>query len=289
MQQPLEVPWRPLEQLGNEFIEFSQRTPRGLQTLPRSNMVTTSRESKSIRCRGNSSAEFGESDEMVRQQATDEDLIRTRKARARKVIRRLKKEFPEAECALHHESEFQLLVATILSAQCTDVRVNMATPELFRRFPDAASLARASQAAVEKIVKPLGFFRNKAANIRAMAQALVNHHQGQVPQEMDDLVQLPGVGRKTASVVLGTWFGIPSGVVVDTHVKRICNLLGLTESKNPDIIERDLMEILPKKEWIEFSHRIILHGRRTCIARRPQCQACVLLKTCPRVGLPEIE
>ena len=225
---------------------------------------------------------------MARQAAaTNEDLIRTRKARVRKVIRLLKKEFPEAECALSHESAFQLLVATILSAQCTDVRVNMATPELFRKYPDAPGLARATQAAVEKIVKPLGFFRNKASNIRGMAQALVDDHHGDVPKEMDALVRLPGVGRKTASVVMGTWFGIPSGVVVDTHVKRISKLLGLTESDNPDIVERDLIEVLPQKEWIEYSHRIILHGRKTCIARRPQCQACVLLTTCPRIGLPE--
>jgi endonuclease-3 len=219
----------------------------------------------------------------------DEDLIKERKSRVRKVIRGLKKEFPKAECALHHDSAFQLLVATILSAQCTDVRVNMATPELFDKYPDAASLARGTQAAVEKIVKPLGFFRNKASNIRTMAQVLVDDFDGEVPAEIDRLVDLPGVGRKTASVVLGSWFGIASGVVVDTHVKRISNLLGLTESQNPEIIERELITILPKKEWIEYSHRVILHGRKTCIARRPQCRDCVLLSTCPRVGLPELD
>ena len=220
--------------------------------------------------------------------ATNKIKINERRARVRKVIRRLKKEFPRAECALQHESAFQLLVATILSAQCTDVRVNMATPELFQKYPDAVSLSRATQPAVEKIVKPLGFFRNKASNIRAMAQVLTNDFDGQVPQDLEELVSLPGVGRKTASVVLGTWYGIPSGVVVDTHVKRISNLLSLTESKNPEIVERDLMEVLPKKEWIEYSHRIILHGRRTCVARRPRCSDCVLLTVCPRAGLPEI-
>ena len=214
-----------------------------------------------------------------------EELVTERKSRARKVVRRLKKEFPEAECALNHDSAFQLLVATILSAQCTDVRVNMATPELFEKFPDADALSKSTQKAVEKIVKPLGFFRNKATNIRNMAKELIALHNGDVPQDMDAMVALPGVGRKTASVVLGTWFGIASGVVVDTHVKRISGLLGLTESKNPEIVERDLMAILPKKEWIEFSHRIILHGRRTCIARRPQCSGCPLLAACPRVGL----
>ena len=219
----------------------------------------------------------------------DEDLIKERKSRVRKVIRRLKKEFPKAECALHHESAFQLLVATILSAQCTDVRVNMATPKLFDQYPAAANLARATQAAVEKIVKPLGFFRNKASNIRAMAQALVDDFDGEVPSDIEQLVDLPGVGRKTASVVLGTWFGIASGVVVDTHVRRISNLLGLTDSQNPEIIERELIAILPKKEWIEYSHRIILHGRKTCIARRPRCRDCVLLSMCPRIGLSELD
>jgi endonuclease-3 len=226
---------------------------------------------------------------MAKKAARQNDEKQTeRKTRARKVVRRLKKEFPVAECALDHDSAFQLLVATILSAQCTDVRVNMATPELFRKFPDAASLAKATQAAVEKIVKPLGFFRNKATNIRAMAQALVEHHDAEVPENIEDLVALPGVGRKTASVVLGTWFGIPSGVVVDTHVRRISNLLDLTDSQNPEIIERHLMAILPKKEWIAFSHRIILHGRKTCVARRPQCTNCVLLPVCPRIGLPDV-
>ncbi len=221
--------------------------------------------------------------------ALDKNLIKQRKSRVRKVIRGLKKEFPKAECALHHESAFQLLVATILSAQCTDVRVNMATPKLFDQYPAATNLARATQAAVEKIVKPLGFFRNKASNIRAMAQALVDDFDGEVPADIEQLVNLPGVGRKTASVVLGSWFGIASGVVVDTHVRRISNLLALTDSQNPEIIERELIAILPKKEWIEYSHRIILHGRKTCIARRPRCKDCVLLSMCPRIGLAELD
>ena len=204
------------------------------------------------------------------------------------MIRRLKKLFPVAECALHHDSAFQLLVATILSAQCTDERVNMATPTLFKKYPDAAALKKSTQPAVEKIVRPLGFFRNKAANIRAMAAMLVDDFDGEIPLDIDQMVTLPGVGRKTASVVLGTWYGIPSGVVVDTHVRRISNLLGLTESQNPEIIERDLIQILPKKEWIEYSHRIIYHGRKTCVARRPQCADCGLLKFCPRVGLSSL-
>ncbi len=218
-----------------------------------------------------------------------DELLAIRRTRTKWVIATLKKLFPEAECALNHESAFQLLVATILSAQCTDERVNQATPELFRTYPDAAALAKASQEDVERIVKPLGFFRNKAANIRGMAQALVERFHGEIPQDIEELITLPGVGRKTASVVLGTWFGIPSGIVVDTHVKRLTNLLGLTSSENPEIIERDLMAFIPKSEWIEFSHRLIHHGRRTCTARRPQCTECGLLPYCPRTGLKPLE
>lgn len=214
-----------------------------------------------------------------------ESLLLEKKERAKSIIRTLKRLFPEAECALHHTSAFQLLVATILSAQCTDERVNQATPELFRLYPDAAALAAGTQEDVERIVRPLGFFRNKAANIRGMAQALVDRFDGEIPQEIEQLVHLPGVGRKTASVVLGTWYGIPSGIVVDTHVRRITNLLGLTTSQNPEIIERELMHIIPQSEWIGFSHRLIHHGRRTCIARRPQCADCALLQYCPRTGL----
>jgi len=209
--------------------------------------------------------------------------------RVKSIIRVLKKTFPAAECALRHESAFQLLVATILSAQCTDERVNQSTPELFLKYPDAAALAASSQDDVERTVRPLGFFRNKAANIRGMAQGLVDRFGGEVPQNIEQLVSLPGVGRKTASVVLGTRYGIPSGVVVDTHVRRITNLLGLTTSQNPEIIERDLMQIVPKSEWINFSHRLIHHGRQTCIARRPRCSDCGLLKFCPRIGLSAIE
>jgi endonuclease-3 len=160
---------------------------------------------------------------------------------------------------------------------------------LFKKYPTAAKLAASKQDDVEKIVYPLGFFRAKATNIRKMAQALMDDHEGEVPKTLKELVALPGVGRKTANVVLGTAFDIPSGVVVDTHVKRICNLFGLTTSKNPEIIERDLMEVLPKKEWIAFSHRVILHGRATCVARKPRCRECALLKICPRIGLKPLD
>lgn len=218
-----------------------------------------------------------------------DEPLEEKKQRAKSVIRILKQLFPQAECALHHDSAFQLLVATILSAQCTDERVNQSTPELFREYPDAASLAASDQNDVERIIRPLGFFRNKATNIRGMAQGLLDRFDGEIPQNLEQLVTLPGVGRKTASVVLGTWFGIPSGVVVDTHVRRLTNLLGLTSSQNPEIIERELMEIVPKAEWINFSHRLIHHGRQTCIARRPKCTECGLLKHCLRIGLEPLE
>lgn len=213
------------------------------------------------------------------------ETVEAKKKRARKVLTRLRKQYPQAECALIHDSPFQLLVATILSAQCTDERVNSVTPRLFERFPDPSSLAAATQRQVETIVQPLGFFRAKATNLRGMARKLVAEFDGELPRTLDELTSLPGVGRKTANVLLGTAFGIPSGVVVDTHVRRISNLLGLTESQNPTIIERDLMEVLPKKEWIDFSHRMIHHGRQICIARRPKCLDCPLLKLCPRTGL----
>ncbi|EDL61500.1 endonuclease III [Gimesia maris DSM 8797] len=213
------------------------------------------------------------------------DSLDDKKKHARKIARGLARLFPEPECALIHDSPFQLLVATILSAQCTDERVNATTPTLFKKYPTAEKLSTSKQADVEKIVYPLGFFRAKATNIRKMALAVTEQYAGEIPRTLKELVALPGVGRKTANVVLGTAFGIPSGVVVDTHVKRICNIFGLTTSKNPEIIERDLMEVLPKKEWIAFSHRVILHGRATCVARKPRCTECSLLKICPRIGL----
>lgn len=208
--------------------------------------------------------------------------------RVRAILRVLRRTYRDPTCALQHRNAFELLVATILSAQCTDARVNQSTPELFRDYPDAGALAAAKPADVEKIVKPLGFFRAKAASLLGMAKRLVAEYGGEVPKNLDDLVTLPGVGRKTANVVLGTVFGIPSGVVVDTHVRRITNLLGLTRHSDPVKIEADLMTIIPQKEWINFSHRLIHHGRQICIARRPKCLECPLLKLCPRIGLPEL-
>ncbi len=207
------------------------------------------------------------------------------KKRVRKVIRILKKTYPDAECALLHKDPFQLLVATILSAQCTDERVNKVTPRLFAQYPTAERLAQAKQKDVERIIQSLGFFRSKAKSLIGMAQGLVREFGGNVPRDLESLISLPGVGRKTANVVLGTAFGMASGIVVDTHVKRITRLLGLTKSETPEAIERDLMKIVPKKEWVNFSHRLIHHGRRICIARRPKCRECPLLSVCQRVGL----
>ncbi|WP_165220965.1 endonuclease III [Aquisphaera insulae] len=204
---------------------------------------------------------------------------------ARKVVRGLKALYPEAFCALHHESPFQLLVATILSAQCTDARVNLVTPELFRRFPDARSMAAADQEGLEELVRSTGFFRSKARNLKSMAASLAGQHAGEIPRDVDILTRLAGVGRKTANVVLGTAYGIASGVVVDTHVKRLAYRLGLTSHTVPEKIEKDLMASVPRGEWVDLSHRLIQHGRRTCLARNPRCSECALAKLCPKLGV----
>ncbi|HEX6984879.1 MAG TPA: endonuclease III [Planctomycetaceae bacterium] len=214
--------------------------------------------------------------------------IAEKKKRARAIVKALARAYPDAECALWHESPFQLLAATILSAQCTDERVNQVTPELFRRYPTAAALAAANAGDVEKIIQSCGFFRAKAKSLLGMARGLVERHGGEVPRDLDALVELPGVGRKTANVVLGTAFGLPTGVVVDTHVRRVTGRLGLTASGNPEVIEKDLIALLPPAEWIMYAHRVIWHGRRVCTARKPNCPECPLLKLCPRVGLPPL-
>ena len=200
-------------------------------------------------------------------------------ARVAKIIAGLKELYPDVRCELDHENAFQLTVATILSAQSTDKRVNMVTPELFRRWPDAAALASADPAELEQVIHSTGFFRNKAKSLLGMARRLVEHHGGEVPRTMEEMLELPGVARKTSNVVLGTAYGIASGVVVDTHVMRLSNLLGLTQNTDPVKIELDLQEIIPKDEWIDFSHRLIWHGRRVCIANRPKCGECPL--PCP--------
>ncbi len=200
---------------------------------------------------------------------------------ARTVVRRLRKEYPDAECALRHGSPYELIVATILSAQCTDEMVNKVTPGLFLRYPTVEKLARGRQATVQRMIHSTGFFRNKAKNLIGMAKTVVSEFGGEIPPSMEDLLTLPGVARKTANVVLGVAFSKAVGVVVDTHVKRITHLLGLTEETEPVKVEKDLMELLPRKDWIDFSHLLIWHGRKVCVARRPDCDACVLSDRCP--------
>ena len=196
-------------------------------------------------------------------------------------------EYAAAECALQHESALQLLIATILSAQCTDRRVNMVTPALFARYPTAADLAEADPDALETMIHSTGFFRNKARSIMGAGERIRDEFGGEVPGTMDELLTLPGVARKTANVVLGTWFGKNEGVVVDTHVFRIAHRLGLTPKKNPAHTEQRLMALLPRREWTDFSHRIILHGRAVCSARNPKCRECALETLCPRLGLED--
>jgi endonuclease-3 len=193
--------------------------------------------------------------------------------------------YPDSRCALHHKGPYQLLVATILSAQCTDVRVNLVTPALFSRYPDASHLARAKTEELEELIRSTGFFRAKAKNLRAMAARVVELHHGEIPADLDDLTALPGVGRKTANVVLGTAFEVASGVVVDTHVKRLAYRLGLTDSRDPKTIERELITLIPKRHWVNLSHRLIEHGRKVCLARKPRCSACQLASMCPRRGV----
>jgi endonuclease-3 len=201
------------------------------------------------------------------------------------VARRLARSYPEAGCSLAFDSPFQLLVATILSAQCTDKRVNAVTGGLFGRWPTAAALADVPQADLEAVIRSTGFFRAKAKNIQGCCRALVERHGGEVPRTLDELVRLPGVGRKTANVVLGSGFGQASGVVVDTHVGRISRRLGLTRHADAVRAERDLVATVPKRHWIAFSHRMIEHGRSICTARRPRCEACPLADLCPQIGV----
>jgi endonuclease-3 len=211
--------------------------------------------------------------------------VADRPARALEILSRLHRAYPGARCALDHANAYQLLVATILSAQCTDARVNLVTPALFAAYPDPAALARARQADVERLIQSTGFFRNKAKNLIAMAQAVVADHGGRIPRTMAELHALPGVGRKTANVVLGNAFGINEGVTVDTHVTRLAGLLRLTRNTDPVKIEQDLMRLIPRDQWTVVSHLLILHGRQICIARRPQCGNCVVADLCPSARL----
>ena len=202
-------------------------------------------------------------------------------ARAPEILTRLRAAYPDARCALDHHTPFELLCATILSAQCTDARVNLVTPVLFARYPTPSALARAKQAEVETVIRSTGFFRNKAKSLIGMAQALVTDHRGEVPRTMAALRTLPGVGRKTANVILGNAYGINEGITVDTHVARLSGLLGLTRHVDPEKIEQELMPLFPRDQWALLSHLLIFHGRRICVARRPRCPECVLSDLCP--------
>lgn len=205
----------------------------------------------------------------------------TKKQRALEILIILKKLYPDATCSLNYQSQVQLLVATILSAQCTDERVNQVTPELFKKFPTAQTLAKADRQEIENLIRSTGFYRNKAKNIQNACQKIVTEFNGEVPQTMEELLTLAGVARKTANVVLAHGFGKIQGVTVDTHVKRLSNRLGLTENTDPVKIERDLMALLPQPDWENWSIRLIYHGRAVCKARQPNCQNCQLIHLCP--------
>ena len=208
-----------------------------------------------------------------------------RESVAPRAVEFLAREYPDARCELDFRSPWELLVATVLSAQSTDVRVNAVTPELFARWPRPADLAAASQEEVEAVIRSAGMFRNKARLLRATARVLEDEYDGEVPAEIDALVALPGVGRKTAKVVLGEGFGIAAGITVDTHVRRLARRLGLTRFEDPERIAAELEGLLPREDWIRFATRLILHGRRVCSARNPRCEDCALSEICPRVGL----
>jgi endonuclease-3 len=207
-----------------------------------------------------------------------------RRRRGHRLVQALTELYPDARCSLDYRTPLELLVAVILSAQCTDARVNKVTPALFARYPDAAAFAQADLKELERLIQSTGFFRNKARNILACCRVLVAEHRGEVPRTMEQLCALPGVGRKTANVVLGNAFGIP-GMVVDTHVLRLSRRLGLTAEKTPEKIERDLMPLIPEAEWTALGHRLIYHGRQVCLARKPRCAACTLASFCPRIGV----
>jgi len=208
-----------------------------------------------------------------------------RRRRAREAVKRLRKAYPDAVCALTHESPLQLLVATILSAQCTDARVNMVTPRLFTRYPNVSDLASADRSELEEIIRSTGFFRNKAKSIQGAAARIASDFRGEVPRTMDELLSLPGVARKTANVVLGTAFGIAVGFVVDTHVFRLSHRLGFAKGKTPEQVEQELMKLVPQEDWIDLAHILIHHGRRVCAARNPDCESCVVSSLCPKIGV----
>jgi len=208
-----------------------------------------------------------------------------KKRRAGRLYRALDKLYPDAHCELNHKNAFQLVISTILSAQCTDVRVNMVTPALFKKYPTPQKMAKAPIENLEELVRTTGFYRNKAKSLKGTSETITEQHDGNVPNTMDELLKLPGVARKTANVVLGNAFGINEGVVVDTHVGRLSNRMGLTGQKDPKKVEKDLMPLFPRKNWCQLSHLLIFHGRRVCSARKPDCENCKLSKDCPKIGV----
>jgi len=222
---------------------------------------------------------------LARTLATKDESPAAKKRRASELVARLREAYPDARCALVHENPLQLLIATILSAQCTDARVNKVTPALFARFPTAKALAQAERAEVEELVRTTGFFRNKAKSVQGATAKLVADFGGQVPRTMEELTSLPGVARKTANVVLGTSFGIADGFVVDTHVFRLSHRMGLAEANAPEQVEKELMELIPREDWIDLAHILIHHGRAVCNARSPQCETCVVESLCPKLGV----
>ena len=205
--------------------------------------------------------------------------------RCRTILRRLRAAYPDARCALQHDNPLQLLIATILSAQCTDARVNLVTPALFKRYHTAADFAAAPLADLESLIRSTGFFRNKARSIRNCCQDITEKHTGKVPDMLDELIALDGIGRKTANVVLGVAYGKAEGIVVDTHVMRLSRRLGLTRQTTPEKIEQALMKVVPRRDWIDFSHLLIWHGRKRCNARRPDCIQCEVADLCPKIGV----
>lgn len=209
----------------------------------------------------------------------------TPKSRATRILRALHRLYPEAECALNHHNPLELMVATILSAQCTDERVNIVTATLFRKYRTVHDYLQVPGSELEHDIRSINFFRNKARSIQGACQRLVELHAGEVPTTLEELIELPGVGRKTANVILGTAFGIPSGIVVDTHVSRLSQRMGLTTEKTPEKIEADLIGLIPRREWIGFSHRLILHGRGVCKARRADCPNCPIERDCAKAGV----
>jgi endonuclease-3 len=213
------------------------------------------------------------------------ESLEAKKSRAIRVIGLLRKRYPDAKCALAHGTVHQLMVATILSAQCTDERVNLVTPALFEKYPTIDAFAKAPLEEIEKLIYTTGFFRAKAKSIKHSAQALLENHGGEIPRTLLELTKLPGVGRKTGSVILGVGYGLAEGIVVDTHVGRISKLLGFTHQTDPVKIEQDLMRIIPRKDWIDYSHLLIWHGRAICKARKPECSICSVAKLCPSAKL----